>query len=223
MTFEEYLEDQERFGKIDTPEKLAFVKKSYESYLSHVEDSKYFEPFEFRESDHISDVYKQRLLAIFKFDSIRENEFFFMIKPSFQPEQLLVLTLENTRYKLKHTELVPQYWSVYYYNQYIKTSDSESCESELPTFIGDKLFALLNKTITEARKPIGKWLVLDGTAYTLSRLIDGKLVTVSKHSPDDASPSGKVIAVMTQLIQHISNLNDDILNDIKSKIDHLLS
>lgn len=223
MTFEEYLEVQGRFSKIDTPEDLAIIKRMYEGHHAHVEDGKYFEPFEFGQEDTDYNIYDERLLSIFEFDMIRENEFFIMIKPSFEPEQLLVLINLNGNYIVKQTALLHQYWSAYNRDPTITAINSKSMNSRLPGDVGDKLFTLLNNTITNARKSSGKWHVMDGTVYTLSKLVNGKLVTVKKHSPQVDYPAGKIIAVLEQIIEHISNLDDDVLNDIGLKIDALLS
>jgi hypothetical protein len=222
MTFEEFKKNFDPLNKINTPEKLAFAQQQHEIHLQYLEDSNYFEPFEFRDEEDISSVYNKRLLDIFQFRSILENQFFFLIKPSFTQEQLVVLTHSDGKYLLKHMELSQNFWCIFYANRNATSIDSKTIEILLPDLLGSNLFLLLNNAIINARVPEAGGFVLDGVVYQISKLFNGKLVTVSKHSPGPTSRTGKIIEVVELLISQISNLNDTSLSEINLKIEALL-
>jgi hypothetical protein len=221
MTFEEFKEQVEVFGKIDTAEKLAFYKRQYESHLLRSEDQKYFEPNKESSQDNSIGLYEQNLKQIFSLDDIKRNEFYFFVRPSFEPEYLLVITQQFEDYLLTCTRLVTNYWLVFYADSSVTTIDSLQHQFRLPKSIGDKLFHLLDKTIESARPPKNKVFVLDGVIYTLSKVSGDEIISVFKHSPDEESKSGKVISIMKELSSITETLDDTKLNDIETRIKKL--
>ena len=209
------------FGKIDTAEKLAICERQYQRHLSHMEDENYFEPLEDHSEDSITRKYKQNLSDIFHLDKIKDNQFYFLIVPSFEPENLLIIEKQQGRYCLTHIRLIKSYWLIFYADNKVANVESITSSSELKVDIGDSIFKLLNKTVIEARKPSTQVFVLDGTVYRLSSILNGAQKIVSKHSPDENSRSGKVIAIMEQLIENINNMDDAAHLSIKKMIDAL--
>lgn len=223
MTFDDFKKHFEAFNKIDTAEKLATCEKQYQQHLLHIEDQNYFEPV-INEPRHdlISD-YELNLTRIFSLNTIENNSFSFLAKPSFEPEHLLCIKREEDQYFATLTVLTENYWALFYANNRVVDAKKQVFKSELSKEIGLILFALLDKTISEAREPKGKSIVLDGVIYNLSKNTNNKLVTVTKHSPDPNSKSGKIIAIMEEIVRNIEQLNDELLARLKTEINNLLN
>lgn len=221
MTFEDYKKQVEVFGKIDTAEKLSFYKQQYENHLLQVEDETYFEPYEGSLESGLSCDYERNLNQIFNLSAIEENQFYFLVKPSFEPENLLVLTKQADNYILTHTILVENYWGVFYADKNITAVDKTEFTSELAKDVGDKLSYLLDRTIADARHPRANIFTLDGVVYILSKIVGDKPKSVFKHSPNGHSKSGKIIAIMEQLIDNIQKLDNATVEIIANQIDSL--
>lgn len=218
MTFDDFKKQFEIFSKIDTAEKLAICESQYEKHLLHIEDEKYFEPVEIELGDDIGSQYERNLNRILCFDDIRENQIYFLVRPSFDPEHLLILEKFQDEFVLTLTTLTRNYWAVFYADNKILDIEKRVVTAELSKAIGDKLFNLLDKAITQARQPKVGGFVLDGVVYKLSKLSSGQQKIVSKHSPSDNSKSGQLIEIMQQLIDNIENLDDTVLLNIEKKI-----
>lgn len=221
MTFEDYKRHFEQFSKIDTAEKLAICKNQYEKHLLHIEDEEYFEPVTERLGDDIVSQYEKNLNKIFLFDKIRDNQFYFLVRPSFEPENLLTLEKQNDRYLLTHLTLTKNYWTLFYADNKIMDVPKVTVKSELNGKTGDILFSLLDKAIIEAKQPKANGFTLDGVVYRLSKLYNEGQKIVGKHSPRESSKSGKIIGIMQQLIENIEQLDDAKLLNIETKILHL--
>jgi hypothetical protein len=221
MTFEDYKKHFETFSKIDTAEKLANCESQYKRHLLHIEDEEYFEPITQRLGEDIISQYEKNLNNIFLYDKIKDNQFYFLVRPSFEPENLLILEQRKGDYSLTHVALTKNYWSAFYANNKITDMQKATSKSELNKAIGDRLLALLDKTIIEAREPKANGFTLDGVVYRLSKLSNGEIKTVSKHSPSETSKSAKIIAIMQQLIDEIETLDEAILLNIETKIKDL--
>ena len=193
------------------------------SLLLYIEGANYFEPVENVLDDGIVSHYERNLNSIFSLNNITENQFYFLVRPSFEPEHLLIVERLQEKYILTLTVLVKNYWEVFYAGNKTIDIDKQTSTSEINKAIGDKLFTLLDKAITEARPPKANGFTLDGVGYKLSKILDGKLKVVSKHSPSGDSKSGRVINVIKQLICNIETLDDTILLKIEIKIDNLLN
>ena len=170
MDFETFKKDFERFTKIDTPEKLSICEKQYEKHLLYIEDQKYFEPEVEQEDDDIISKYDKSIRQILKVNDIKENEFTFLIQPSFEPESLLTITKIGDNYSLTLMELESNYWAKVYSNKDLSVNIQTS-QINIPATIGSKLFALLNQTINYAKTPMNSGFTLDGVKYFLSKLI----------------------------------------------------
>lgn len=218
MTFDDFKKQFEIFSKIDTAEKLAICESQYEKHLLHIEDEKYFEPVEIELGDDTVSQYEKNLNRILYFDAIRENQIYFLVRPSFEPEYLLILEKFQNKFALTLTTLTRNYWAVFYADNKILDVEKKVVTAELSKAIGDSLFDLLHKAIVQARQPKAGGFVLDGVVYRLSKLSNGQQKVVSKHSPSDNSKSGQVIQIMQQLIDNIENLNDTVLLNIETKI-----
>ncbi len=221
MTFEDFKTHFEQFSKIDTAEKLAICQNQYEKHLLHIEDEQFFEPLTQRLGDDIISQYEKNLNNIFLFDKIHENQFYFLVRPSFEPENLLTLEYQKDRYLLTRTTLTKNYWTLFYADNKIMNVPTVTVKSELNKKIGDILFSLLDKTIIDARQPKANGFTLDGVVYRLSKLYNEGQRIVGKHSPSDTSKSGKVIRIMQELIDNIEYLDDTILSNISIKITDL--
>ncbi len=218
MTFDDFKKQFEIFSKIDTAEKLAICESQYEKHLLQIEDENYFEPVENELGDDLVSHYERNLNNILCFDAISENQICFLVRPSFEPEHLLIFEKSHDKFTLTLTTFTRNYWAVFYSDNKIIDVEKKIVTAELNKAIGDKLFNLLDKAIMQARQPKAGGFVLDGVVYRLSKLSDGKQKIVSKHSPSDTSKSGQIIEVMKQLIDNIENLDDTVLLNIETKI-----
>lgn len=218
MTFDDFKKQFAIFSKIDTAEKLAICESQYEKHLLHIEDENYFETTANNLADDIVSLYEKNLNKILSFDTIRENQITFLVRPSFEPEYFLALEKLQDKFALTLTTLTKNYWTVFYDDNKISDIEKKIITTELNTVIGDKLFNLLDKVITQARQPKAGRIVLDGVVYRLSKLSNGQQKMVSKHSPSDSSKSGQIIEIMHHLIDNIESLNDTVLLNIETKI-----
>ena len=222
MTFEEFKAQFDIFNLIDNAEKLEHCKKQYQRHLLQLEDDNYFEPEEECVENDILSQYEKQLSNIFKLDNILESQFYFLVRPSFTQESLLVIDNVSGKFILTYTILDKNYWSVFYENNTILDLKKAILTTELNKQIGVKMCALLEKVMIEARPPNGKGFTLDGTIFKLSRKLNGKIQTVSKHSPNENSKPEKVISILLQLIDNINSLDKYKMADLESKMDKLL-
>ena len=205
-TFEEYKKHFEIFCKIDSPEKLAICESQYKSHLLRIEAQKHFEPFEYKLGDDILSIYEKNLISLLPFDKISDNQLSLLIQPSFEPESLLVIDKKQDRYLLTYTTLVTNYWYVFYGNNSITDVEKKTLTAELRKDLGDKIYALIDAAILEARKPVGGGHVMDGVVYVFSRILDGKQISVFKHSPSEGSKTANIIDLMQYLVDNLMNL-----------------
>jgi hypothetical protein len=222
MTFEDFKKQSEIFTKINTPEELAFLECQYQNHISHLENENYFEPFESKMGTDIISQYNQNLLAIFNFNEIKENQIFFLVIPSFEPENLLIFERQKAKYLVTHISLDDSYWTLFYKNSKIIDIKKSIFTYELNMIIGDKIFALVNKMFKEARKPKAGMFVLDGVVYMLSKKENSEQKTVFKHSPNEDSKSGNFISTLERFIEYKQILTDTFLTQIEIKIDEQL-
>jgi hypothetical protein len=221
MTFDDFKRQFEIFSKIDTAEKLAICEKEYQRHLLHIENQNYFEPIENKLGDDIVGQYEKNLNKIFRFDTITENQIYFLVRPSFEPEYLLILENLQDKFNLKLTTLTKNYWAVFYADNKIIDIEKRILTAELNKAIGDKLFKLLDSAIIQARQSKAGGFTLDGVIYRLSKLSNGEQKIVSKHSPSETSQSGKIIEIMQQLINNITTLDGAILLNIETKMQYI--
>jgi hypothetical protein len=85
------------------------------------------------------------------------------------------------------------------------------------------LYALIDKAISEARKPVGGGATLDAAVYVFSRILNGNQVSIFKHSPDEDSKTGRIINIMQHLIDNITNLDAAVYSTLESLIETCLS
>lgn len=222
MTFEEFKKHYLGSSKIDTPEILAICESQFKRHLLSIDDQNYFEPFEFRSGDDMSSRYEQNLRAILPFDNIQENQLSFLIKPSFDPESLLMIEKHLDNYILSYTTLTTNYWYVFYADNKMTDIEKRVSKAELRADIGDKLFSLLDNAIIEARQPKAGMAVLDGTAFQLSRMLNGKKICVFKHSPGQGSKTANIIDILLYLTDNIKSLDNATIATIEKQIDALI-
>ncbi|MCS3801430.1 hypothetical protein [Niastella sp. OAS944] len=218
ISFEEYRKQFEIFGKIDTPEKLAICESHYKSQLLHIEAQKYFEPFEYETGNDVSSRYENNLAELLPFDKISESELSLIIKPAFEPESLLVIDKKPGKYSITYTALVTNYWYLFYQDNSITEVEKKIVAAELREEIGDKLYSLIDTAILEARKPEAGGFVLDGVVYVFSRILNGKQVSVFKHSPSEGSKTANIINVMEWLVENLETLNEASYSDLGNMI-----
>lgn len=219
MTFDDFKKQFELFSKIDTVEKLAICQRQYEEHLLYIEYENYFEPTMNDLGDGIASQYVKNLTKILCFDVISEDQIYFLVRPSFEPEYLLSLEKLQHKFALTLTSLTKNYWSVFYADNRITDIEKKVITADLNTKIGDKLYNLLDNAITQARQPKSGRIVLDGVVYQLSKFSIREQIIVSKHSPGNNSKSGQIIEIMLRLIDNIENLDETTLLDIEIKIE----
>ncbi|MES2513778.1 MAG: hypothetical protein V4580_06510 [Bacteroidota bacterium] len=223
MDFEEFKHTFEIFTKIDTPEKLAICERQYQQEILRKEDEKYFEPLtEDANETSFLRYYENNLRLILGMDQIKSDEFAFYIRPSFEPEGLLVIKQNISGIKVVFREVVSSYWEEYYANNYVTRHKTTTVECDIDNSTSKKLLELLNQTFTNARLPKAGMFVLDGTKFTLLRLKNDKIEAVTKHSPDETSKSGKTIQVLLNLIEYVKIPNQFLLNNIANATSELL-
>ena len=222
MTFEEYKKKMEVFGKIDTEEKLAFYKHQYENHLLRKEDQNHFQPLEESVKDSLSNQYEQNLHNIFNLSQIKENEFSFLVTPSFEPEYQLILIRNAANYQFTCKTLKSNYWHVFYADNKVAKIESTLINLDAENRLGDKLFCLFNKIMDSARPPKGNFFTLDGVRYMISKTVNGNIKSVMKSSPDEDSYTGKFISAMEVLYNIIQASDTNWLKDLENKIDMLL-
>lgn len=217
-TFDEFKSHFFAYKPSVTEKELAICEQQYESYSLHLKDLEYFEPVEkWYGSDWLSH-YQKDLNDIFHVDEMTDEQFHFMVEPSFKPESLLILEQYNDVYRLTYIALSKNYWTIFYEGDKQAHIDKTISKAELSKTVGDKIFALLNKAIAEARKPLGGRIVLDGVTYLMSKKFNNERITVSKDSPDEGSMSERIIAIMQLLIDNITMLNDAVTLNIETRI-----
>jgi len=223
MNFEEFKKTFEIFMKIDTPEKLAICERQYQNEILRIEDAKYFEPIP-EESNERSflDDYEDNLRLILGADNIKGNEFGFYIRPSFEPEGLLIIKPKGNGVNLVFKEVVSSYWEKYYADNSVTKHKTTTVECDLDNGIDKKLLQLLNQTFINARQPKVGMFVLDGTKFTLLRVINDKIEAITKHSPEETSKSGKTIQVLLDLIEYLKAPDQILLKNIDKATSELL-
>jgi hypothetical protein len=75
----------------------------------------------------------------------------------------------------------------------------------------------------EAKKLPGGNHVIDGVKYFLSRKVNDTIQTVSKHSPDENSFTGKILSLMTALAAYAKAEDEDRLNEVNDLLEDLKS
>jgi len=198
MTFEEFANHFMLGAKIDTPQKMAICKHQYQAYLLGMEDDKYFEPLD--GAKDLSSIYLQNLYSILNFNKIAEDQLLFLIQPSFEAENLLIIERLLGNYTLTHIALKKSYWSMYYADNSITSAETILSKTFLKKSIGDKIFILVEKAMKEAKIPRANRIVLDGTKYKLSKIINKRRIDIEKHSPSVDSDPGRIIGLMETLI-----------------------
>ena len=114
--------------------------------------------------------------------------------------------------------LIKNYWTLFYCDNKITDVEKITSKTEISKGLGDKLFALLDKAIINAKEPKSGGFTLDGVVYVLSKLSNGSQKSVFKHSPDKSSKSGQIIGIMQQIIDNIKYLDEITLSNIENKI-----
>lgn len=223
ITFEEYKKKFEIFCKIDSPEKLAICQSQYKNQLLHIEAQNHFEPFEYKSEDDILSRYEKNLFSILPFDKITETQLSLLIRPSFEPESLLIIDKKQNRYALSYSALVTNYWYLFYENANITNVEKKTVSAELRYEIGDKLYALIDAAILEARKPVGGGFVLDGVKYIFTKIVKGKQLSVFKHSPIEDSKTANIIDIMQHLIDNITALDEPALTTLENLLERCSS
>lgn len=219
ITFEEYKKQFEIFCKIDSPEKLEICKNQYKSQLLHMEAQNYFEPFEYPSGNDTLARYKKNLYSLLPFDKISEVQLSVLIRPSFSPESLLVIDKKDGNYMITYTVLVANYWYVFYQNNDVGEVEKIVVTGDLNREIGEKIYALVDAAILEARKPEAGGFVLDGVVYIFSRILNGQQISVFKHSPGEESKTGRIITAMQFLTDNIANLDMEALSALQNLIE----
>jgi len=222
MTFDEFKINFEKFSKIDSAEKLAICEQKYQQHLLHIADQDYFEPVE---DKPINDLHSKYLAATENILTNSPNEtcqYAYIVRPSFEPEYSLCLSLLNDQFSLTYTILEKNYWAISNGPHNLNKSIRRCCSTiELNKNIGNKLILLSDRAIMMARKRQSNMIILDGILFTICRYNTSETTRVSRHSPSQESVSGKIIEIMEQLIQFAENSDMDSTS-IEKEIDSLL-
>jgi hypothetical protein len=223
MTFDEFIQEQEKFGKIND-RALPFLRQRYEQYCLHIEDQNYFEPIV--TSDYQNDmgsIYDKNLYALFEFEKIESNQIYILRKPSFEPESLLTITNTGKEITLIYKILESNYWSMMYNGEPIDPLIKSTTKTVRDQKSGDRLFKLFDIIFSEARKPKGNYHVLDGVGYYLAKVIEGKRKIVFKNSPMENSKSMKVITIIDSIIEIARSEKQQLNNNLASQVEEILS
>jgi len=213
MDWEEYKKDWEQFRKIDTEQKLAHCKEQYSRHLLAIHDANFFEPSERNNpKPGITGVYYKNVSSIFGIKIDDPNMALYQVIPSFEPEYLLSIKREPGQYLLTYTVLVKNYWTLYYQNHEAASAGKTEICLPISSENGDWLFGLFERVIQEARVPAVGYLVLDGTQYFLSKIVDGVYKEVFKHSPGKDSKTRNVIRFLEGIIEHIIHGSEEALD-----------
>lgn len=215
LSFDDFKKQQEVFGPITTPKKLAFCKQQYERYVLNYDNNKHFEPYQYNTRDEQLLQYEQNLHTLLPFDTINDQQLALLVRPSFTPESLLIIDRQEDHYTLTYTILNSNYWSAFYNNNTTGIHQTTQTAT-LPNTIGDHLFAIIDTAMTAARIPVKVFHTMDGVTYIFSRLINNQLVSVFKHSPNEGSQTANIISVFEHLIKYIDNLNNDTIQKLEA-------
>lgn len=217
MTFEEFIKENETSLKIVIPpERYHIYERNYRFYMDSLEDQKYFEPLESSWYFYEETLIRQKILDV---GVIKENQFLIVTNPSFTPSNLLIIEAQKEQFSLVFTEKIYNYCLKQIEAQSTNDSEINLFKTEIPKTLGEKVVSVFDKIFSEARPKQGKSFVIDGTVYSISKLVDGKPKTIFKHSPDETSKSGQVIEILKEIINNREDLNQSVLANIETKID----
>lgn len=202
MTFEDFKLHFEMFAKIDTPEKLAICERQYRAHLVAKDDSNFFKPLDVTKAELSSEFdYTKNLYSILGFSQINKDQILFLSQPSFEAEHLLIIEKLGDKYALTQVILEESYWLRYYRDNSISTAKTTVSKGYMKKAVGNRIFALMEQSIGEAKKPQLAIAVMDGTGYKLSKIVDGFRRDVSKNSPAEDSKTGRIIKLLETVIE----------------------
>jgi len=225
MTFEEFKLHFEIFSKIDTPEKLGICEQQYRTHLIAKEDNNFFEPLDVptAEFGRFPD-YTTNLHSILGFSEINKDQILFLIQPSFEPEHLLIIEKLEDYYALTHIKQEESYWLKYYQDKSISTARTRASKGFIEKTVGNQIFALIEQSLIDAKKPQSARIVLDGIKYTLSKIVGGTRIDTFKNSPGENSKPGRIIQLFEIIIELTTiNPTPDSQNEIERLITLILS
>lgn len=217
MNFENFKRHFEQFKKIETKRELDICKNQYEKYVKQLESDNYFEPHK------VLNDYEKALFKIFDIQDITENAIKILIMPSFEPKKMLSIQSTKYEYALIFKVLEANYWEKIYNKEDSYQFEMKSYAANIDRTLGDKLFQVLRTAISEAKIEEKTYAALDGVVYILTQVIEGELISVKKHSPDETSRTGRII----NLLENLSHLiaienNEEILLKLENQINELL-
>jgi len=202
MTFDDFKLHFEMFAKIDTPEKLAICERQYRMHLAAKEDGNFLEPLEVTKAELSSESdYTKNLYSILGFGQINKDQILFLSQPSFGAEHFLIIEKSEDNYALTQVALEESYWLRYYGDNSISTAKTTVSTGYMKKEVGNQIFALIEQSIGEAKKPQSAFAVLDGTGYKLSKIVDGVRRDVFKNSPSEDSKTGRIIKLLETVIE----------------------
>ncbi|RYD55765.1 MAG: hypothetical protein EOP56_14475 [Sphingobacteriales bacterium] len=217
MTFEDFKKHFEQFAKLDTPEKLAFCKRKYKTYLQQQEDADFFEPLEGRKN--ADSVYENNLYDYLGFDKITKDQILFLAQPSFSPEYILVIEKSENRYLLTHRMMEESYWRIYF-DKTDKIAEVITSMGYLSKTLGEQIFFIIETSIITARKHDPGYIVLDGTQFMLSKVVDGARQDVFKHGLLEGSKTDRVTQMLLAVIKLTT---EDNLPEVEKEIERLIT
>jgi hypothetical protein len=180
-------------------------REQYNNIVAKKEDDNYFEPLDesHRSQLKILNQYDEYLNQVFRHSEIEENEIAILIRPSFEAESFIRIYKNNDDYSI--ICLVPES-SIWLY--LIQKSDKEELDFKKYQFnidngLGNGLFMLFDKTLSEARLPKSKFATLDGVEYLLLKNIESKIYSVRKNLTNENSKTGKITSLIDELLEAI--------------------
>jgi hypothetical protein len=223
MTFEEFKQHQEVFSKMDTPEKIALLQQQYERYLLLIEDNNFFEPVtNIDDEKELISIYEEQLHAILNFDPMEGDRLYFLVKPSFEAEHLLIMEKLDNAYALRHCTLKTSFWLGFYDNPALATAETIISEGILSKTPGDRIFKLVDDSIKAAKKPSGKWAVIDGVGYRVSKIVGDQRIDVMKNSSREDTQPGRIISLLETVIKLTQpNPGADVERELALKLELL--
>ena len=223
MIFDEFKKHFEKFSRIDSTEKLAICEQQYQHHLQHLQDQNFFEPEDKKDR---SDQYTKYLDATEKVlisPTNSECQYALIVRPSFEPEFSICMDMLNDLFTITHVYLEKNYRAISADPlTFSKKINRSSQVISLDPALGKKLFLLLEKVIREARPRQSRMITLDGTLFTIWRSKNGDTEKVTKHSPSDASKTGKLIQLIISFAESPA-LTEAAIQQRAKEIEELLS
>lgn len=178
MTFDEFKQHHEKFGSIDTPEKMEQVIQLYNNWKLAEEEKNYLEPISGTLEEKFSKEDWLNISAEYAPMDLDNGEICIFIRPSFeQPYQLKILS----------TQVVLQRYKKNVFKGFVLKTKT------WPASEGEPLAKLVRHHISEAKTPTATLGTLDGVPYYFIVKEENNIKIGYKNDPDKESKLYEII------------------------------